>query len=75
MGMVLGGASSLTGTILANVPGIGADTPINLTLALTAGGLGLTATLAWKVSRAWSKIENTLARVEERLSALEKTKA
>lgn len=72
VGIVGGSAGSLTGIILAQVPAISPETPLNLTFALVAGGLATTATLAWKVSRAWSKMESTMIRIEERLNHLEK---
>ena len=72
IGAVGGVSSTITGGILANVPGLSGDTPVNLTLALVGGGIAGTAIAAWKVSRAWSQIESKLARVEERLTSLER---
>ena len=73
IGILSGSASALTGTIFANVPGLGPDTPINLTFALVSGGLITTATLAWKVSRAWSKMESQMQSLQDRLKHLEKS--
>lgn len=71
IGMVASSAASITGGIMANVPAISGDTPVNLTFALIAAGITTTAVLAWKVSRAWSQMETRAARAEERLNALE----
>lgn len=71
VGVVGGVTSTVTGTIVANVPAIGSDTPINLTLALVGGGIAGTAVAAWKVSRAWSAMENRMTRMEEKLVNIE----
>lgn len=72
VGIVTGGASALTGTIFANVPGISPETPVNLTFALVLGGIATTATLAWKVSRAWSKMETKVEGLQLEIKHLRK---
>lgn len=67
IGALGGVATTITGGIVAVVPGISGETPINLTLAFVAGGIGTTAVIAWKVSRAWSQLENRLNLIESRL--------
>lgn len=68
-------ASTVTGGIMANVPGISGDTPVNLTLALVAGGIGTTAVVAWKVSRAWSKMETDIALLTTEVASLKKSRS
>ena len=74
VGIVLGSATSITGVIMANVPALGSDTPVNLTLALVAGGIMATAIAAWKVSRAWYKMEAKVSVLEAELAALKERK-
>lgn len=75
VGMVLGSATSITGAIMANVPAIGGDTPVNLTLALVAGGLMTTAALAWKVSRSWYMMEAKVLALETEVASLRKSRS
>lgn len=75
VGMLVGGATSITGAIMANVPAIGGDTPVNLTLALVAGGLMATAALAWKVSRAWYMMEAKVLTLETEVAGLRKSRS
>lgn len=77
VGAVGGVASTVTGFIFANTPvaavapdALSGNTPVQLTLALVAAGVGATAVAAWKVSRAWSQMETRMARLEERLAQL-----
>jgi hypothetical protein len=75
LGMVTGGSFALTGGILsqfAQIPSVGPETPVNLTIVLIAGGLTTTATLAWKVSRAWSKMETKVEALELQIKHLQK---
>lgn len=72
--MIVGSATSITGAIMANVPAIAGDTPVNLTLALVAGGLMATAVAAWKVSRAWYSMEAKVTALEIELAALKERK-
>lgn len=72
----VGGVSStVTGGILAVTPGIGSDTPVNLTLALVAGGIGGTALAAWKVSRAWYAMESEVRVLRTEVDTLKKGRA
>lgn len=67
---ITGGFSSfLTGVILANVETVTNSTPV--ALGLVTAGLGTAIVLAWKISRAWYQMESTVARLDERLKALE----
>lgn len=78
----VGGVSStVTGFIFAKVPlaqvggALSSDTPVQLTLALVAGGITATAVAAWKVSRAWAQMENRLAAIETDLASLKRGRA
>ena len=78
VGAVGGVASTVTGFIFANTPiaavtpdgALSGNTPVQLTLALVAAGVGATAVAAWKVSRAWSQMETRMARLEEQINRL-----
>lgn len=79
---IVGGVSStVTGFIFANSPiatqsgALSSDTPVQLTLALVAGGITATAVAAWKVSRAWAQMENRLAVMEADISSLKRGRA
>ena len=69
-----GSASVVTGGIVATT-GIGGDTPVNLTLALVAGGITAVAVAAWKVSRAWSMMESKVAVLEAEVNTLKRGRA
>ena len=71
-GIISGGSLALTGGVLSQLQPIGPDTPVNLTIVLIAGGLTTTATLAWKVSRAWSKMETKVEALQIEIKHLRK---
>lgn len=75
VGAVGGVSSTITGGILAQQPGISGNTPVNLTLALVAGGIGATAVAAWKVSRAWYAMEAEVKVLRAEVDTLKKGRA
>lgn len=74
VGILGGGSSAITGIIVAQAPALTPDTQVNVTLALVGTGLATVAVLSWKVSRAWSKLENTISRLDERIAAVERNR-
>ena len=75
IGTVGGISSAVTGGIVANTPSLSNETPVSLTLGLVFLGIAATASAAWKVSRAWSKIENKIAVLETEVASLRKSRA
>lgn len=70
----IGGVASLTtSSIVANLPAltppsaISNETTVSLTLGLVFIGISGTATAAWKLSRAWSALENKATLLEREL--------
>ncbi len=70
-----GVASTITGGIVANVPAISNDTPVSLTLGLVFVGMSFIATAAWKISRAWAKMESKMVLLETEVASLRKSRS
>ncbi len=70
--IILGGSSAITGVMTATVPGLSSETPVTMTLAMVGGGVMSASIFAWRISRAWSSIENRLARLEEKIDNVER---
>lgn len=80
LGAIGGISSTVTGFIFAKVPlaqsgALSSETPVQLTLALVAGGITATAVAAWKVSRAWAQVEARMATMEADIASLKRGRA